>query len=131
MLGASTDPDGLMRAFLLNLWAAIPNTKSRIKSFSQGRLSNDGPGSDPSLTTAGKRTYRSSLFRIYMLTDPDLGTELLPNAQSWISALNNRDDKAAMLRLLKIRHPGLMVGYIAQKPMTALVQPTVATGGTP
>ena len=129
VINGSIDPDGLQRAFLLNLWAAIPNQQARLQTFTLGALTNDTASADTTLTSTGKRTYRSSLFRIYMLTDPDLGTALIPNAARWISALHNNDDKSALLRLLNIRHPGMLMNYLAQTPISAFVQPTTPAGG--
>ncbi len=131
VIKASTDPDGIQRMFLLRLWSAIPSQKVRTKSFVLTALTNDTPGSDKTLTADGKRLYRSALFRIYMLTDPDLATELAPNARQWIGALSNKDDKASMMRLLTIRHPGLLVSYMSNRSITAVVQPVQQSGGTP
>ena len=123
-ISASTDPDGVQRSFLVDLMVAIPTAKVRIKAYAASQLSNDAPGASTSLTAAGKSLFRTELFRGYMLSDPDLASDLLPFANRILAALPNPQDKAPILRELTVRHPGLLTDYLSSKPAVSVARPS-------
>ncbi len=119
----STDPDGVQRSFLIDLMVAIPGAQMRIKTYATGQLINDTPGASTTLTADGKRLFRTELFRGYMLSDPDLATDLLPFSNQILSALRNPQDKAPILREMLVRHPALLIDYLASRPAIAIARP--------
>ncbi len=120
---ASTDPDGVQRSFLVEMMVAIPNSQSKLKSYSTLQLSNDTPGASSTLTANGKRLFRVELFRAYLFTNPDLATELMPFANQILAALHNPQDKAPILQELTVRHPSLLMNYLASRPAIAVARP--------
>ncbi len=122
-ISQSTDPDGVQRSFLVDLMVSLPGVQSRLKSYAASHLLNDTAGTSTTLSSDGKRLFRTELFRAYMFSNPDLTSDLLPFANQILSALSNPQDKAPILREMTIRHPALLVDYLASKPAVAVGRP--------